>query len=85
MVGVVSDVRHLALEQGSGCEMYLPIRQTNDYSSVDLVVRADLPPSELASPVRRALRAIDPTLPANEFRTLQQVVDKASHAAALIC
>ena len=77
VVGVVGDVRHLALEQGSGCEMYLPIRQTNDYPSVDLVVRTTLPPAGLASAVRAALKPIEPNLPANEFRTLQQIVDKA--------
>src|SRR5262249_20737698 len=42
VVGVVRDVRHLALEQESGGEMYLPIRQTNDYSSVTLVARGTL-------------------------------------------
>jgi ABC-type antimicrobial peptide transport system permease subunit len=31
----------------------------------------------LALPVRRALREVDPTLPANEFHTLQDLVDKA--------
>jgi predicted permease len=77
VVGVVSDVRHLALEQGAGMEMYLPIRQTRDFSSVDLVVRTTLPPAELASGVRAALKPIEPNLPANEFRTLQQLVDKA--------
>ncbi len=77
VVGVVADVRHLALEQGAGLEMYLPIRQTRDYSSVDLVVRTTLPPSALASTVRAALRPIDPNLPATEFRPLQQLVDKA--------
>jgi predicted permease len=77
VAGVVEDVRHLALEQGSGCEIYLPIRQTNDYSSVDLVVRTALPPAGLASAVRAALQPIDPNLPGNEFRTLQQLVDKA--------
>ena len=77
VVGVVADVRHLALEQGAGLEMYLPIRQTRDYSSVDLVVRTTLPPSALAATVRAALRPIDPNLPATEFRPLQQLVDKA--------
>jgi predicted permease len=77
VVGVVSDVRHLALEQGAGLEMYLPIRQIRDYTSVDLVVRTTLPPAALASSVRTALEPIDPNLPANEFRTLQQLVDKA--------
>jgi predicted permease len=77
VIGVVGDVRHLALEQASGCEMYLPIRQTRDYSAVDLVFRSALPSAELAAPIRRALAAIDPTLPANDFQPIQQMVDKA--------
>ena len=77
VVGVVSDVRHLAVEQASGCEMYLPIRQSDDYSSVDLVVRTTLAPTQLAPAVRQTLRAIDPTQPANEFRMLREVVDRA--------
>jgi predicted permease len=78
VVGIVGDVRHLALEQGSGSEFYLPIRQTQDYSSVDLVVRTALPPHELASRVRDALKPLDPNLPTVGFRTLQQLVDKAA-------
>ena len=34
IVGVVGDVRHLALEQGAGMEMYIPIRQCRDFVSV---------------------------------------------------
>ncbi len=77
VVGVVGDVRHLALEQGSGNEMYIPMRQTDDYPSVDLVMRTTLPPAELATAVRSALKPIEPNLP-GEFRTLQQLVDKAA-------
>jgi predicted permease len=77
VVGVVSDVRHLALEEGSGMEMYLPMRQCNDISSVDLVVRSSLPPAELAAGVRAALKPIAPNLPGKEFRPLQQLVDRS--------
>jgi predicted permease len=77
VVGVAGDVRHLALEQGAGMEMYLPIRQCRDFSSVDLVVRTSLSSAELASGVRAALKPIEPNLPGNDFRTLQQLVDKA--------
>jgi predicted permease len=77
VVGVVGDVRHIALEQGSGSEMYLPIRQCQDYPSVDLVVRTALPPGGLASTIRAALKPVEPNLPGNEFRTLQTLVDKA--------
>ena len=77
MVGVVGDVRHLALEQEAGNEMYLPMRQCRDQASSDLVVRATLPPAALASAVREALRPIAANLPGNDFRTLQQIVDKS--------
>jgi ABC-type lipoprotein release transport system permease subunit len=77
VVGVVGDVRHLALEQGSGLEMYLPIRQCRDFASLDLVVRTTLPPAQLASAVRLALKSTTPNLPGKDFRTLQELVDKA--------
>ncbi len=77
VVGVVGDVRHLALEQASGNEMYLPIRQCSDFAGVDLVVRTKVPPGELAPAVRAALKPIAPNLPGTDFRTLQALVDKA--------
>ena len=77
VVGVVGDVRHLALEQDSGLEMYLPMRQCRDWSSVDLVVRTSLPPAQLAAAVRAALKPVVPDLPGKEFRTLQSLVDRA--------
>src|ERR1700692_3163089 len=57
--------------------MYLPMRQTGDYGSMNLVVRTALPPDRLASSVRAALRPIDSNLPVSEFRTLQDLVGKA--------
>jgi len=77
VAGIVGDVRHLALEQGAGMEMYLPIRQCNDFSSVDLVIRTKLPPAELAAAVRASLEPIAPNLPGTDFRTIQALVDKA--------
>jgi predicted permease len=77
VVGVVGDVRHLALEQGAGMEMYLPIRQCKDFTSVDLVIRTRLELRELAAPVRAALKPVAPNLPGQDFRTLQMLVDKA--------
>jgi len=77
IVGIVSDVRHLALEQGAGSEMYIPIRQIQDYSSADLVFRTTLPPAQVATLVRNDLKSIAPDLPVSDFRTIQQLVDKA--------
>jgi predicted permease len=77
VVGVVADVRHLALEKEAGFELYFDMRQTGDYSSVDLVVRTKVDPSTLAGAVRAALVPINSSLPANEFRPLETLVDKA--------
>lgn len=77
VVGVVSDVRHLALEKDAGLELYFDMRQSGDFSSVDLVVRTKTPPETLAGGVRAALLPVNPSLPANEFRPLERLVDKA--------
>src|SRR6185437_6677716 len=77
IVGVVSDVRHLALEQASGPEMYFPIRQTQDFASIDLVVRSKMNRNDLDASVRAALLPLDPGLPHEKFRPLQQVVDQS--------
>jgi predicted permease len=77
VVGVVGDVHHMALEEGSGNEFYIPMRQTRDYGTVDLVVRTSMPTAELASRLREALRPIEPNLPTANMRTLQTMVDRA--------
>jgi len=78
VVGVVGDVRHVKVEEESGNEMYLPIRQTTDFSAVEMVVRTSLPENTLANTIRSALKPLDPNLGSSEFRSVQQLVDKAT-------
>ena len=75
VVGVVRGVRYFGPEQESGIEMYLPIRQTGDFRSVDLVVRGSRSAVELVPEVRAALRSVGPNLPVADFRTMRQLVD----------
>ena len=77
VIGVVADVRHEALEKNGGPEMYIPLRQTRDYSAMELVVRTQLSPEAFASGIRAALRPLDPDLPVRQVRSLQDLVDKA--------
>jgi putative ABC transport system permease protein len=77
VVGVVGDVRHLALEQTSGNEMYIPMRQCGDQPSADLVIRTTRDETQIAAAVRESLKQLAPSLAANEFRTLQQLIDKS--------
>ena len=78
VVGVVGDVRHLSLEQPAGNEMYMPARQCNDLAGAYLVVRSSLPTAQIASTLRTALAPIAPNLAGNDFRTLQQIVDRST-------
>ncbi|MGQ0648949.1 MAG: FtsX-like permease family protein [Gemmatimonadaceae bacterium] len=68
VVGVVSGVRYFALDREVDAEMYMPLRETGDYASVDLVVRGTIAPASLAAGVRSALERVDPNLPVVEFR-----------------
>jgi predicted permease len=77
VVGIVGDVRHLALEEGAGMEVYLPIRQMLDFSSLNLIIRTKLEPTALAHTLRTGLASTVPNLTTNEIQTLQSAVDKA--------
>jgi predicted permease len=77
VVGVVANVRHEALEEASGPEMYLAMRQTGDYAAMQLVLRTALSPDSLAAGIRTALGPVDPNLPVRQFVTFQDLVDKA--------
>jgi putative ABC transport system permease protein len=83
VVGVAGNVRHSALEQEAGMEMYLPITQSGS-GSVELVVRAKLSPEALAPSVRAALSKVDPRLPTSEFQMLGQLVDQAASPKRLV-
>ncbi|MEX2260660.1 MAG: ABC transporter permease [Bryobacteraceae bacterium] len=75
VIGVTGGVRYFGFESDSGAEMYLPIRQSGDFNTVDLVVRASRTPSELAPRIRAALKTVDPNMPATRFRTMRELVD----------
>jgi predicted permease len=79
VVGVVGGVRYFGLDRGLEAEMYMPIR-TDNYNSVDLVVRGEIPTTALAAGVRAALRSVDANLPTVEFRTMEQLIDRSVFA-----
>ena len=84
VVGVVNDVRYFALERDTGQEMYMLLTQTGDYQTVDLVVRSAVPPASLIPGIRAALKRADPGLPAVEFRTMEQLVERSVFTRRII-
>jgi putative ABC transport system permease protein len=62
IVGVVGDVRDVALSQKPGPMMYVPFAQAPLYGG-ELVVRSSLSASSVAAGIRRAVHSIDKDLP----------------------
>ncbi|MEJ2217674.1 MAG: ABC transporter permease [Gemmatimonadota bacterium] len=77
IVGVVGNVRHRSLEQGSPAEIYFPFTQMWDMSAVEMVVRSRLPVASLRGGVEAAIRTADPAIPTDDYHTLDDVVDQA--------
>ena len=78
VIGVIADVRETSAEDAAGWQMYLPATKKFGPEGCYLVVRSKLPPSTLASSVRRTLRQINPGQPATEFKLIQNLVDHAT-------
>ncbi len=64
IVGVVGDVRQVALDQPAGSQVYIPFDQWQFADDLTLIVRASGDPTALAPALRTAVRAVhaDPTM-----------------------
>jgi ABC-type antimicrobial peptide transport system permease subunit len=57
--------------------MYFPYGQISDFQTLDMVVRSRLPLETLVPGVSAALRAVDRTMPTDEFQPLTAIVDRS--------
>jgi len=86
IVGVVGDVRSEGLGVDVGPEFYLPTTQAPARSwewiqrSMNVVVRTAAEPADLAGGVRKAVWAVDPSLPVYDVQTLRQVMRESTAA-----
>jgi predicted permease len=78
VIGIVGDVRHTALESELTGEVYYPMRQRDEFSRVDLVVRTTLPLSQLATSARAALAPVAKDVVSNRWSTVQELIDKVA-------
>jgi predicted permease len=73
VVGVVSDVKYEGLDVPAGSGIYLPWNR-RPLGTAYLVVRTTQDPASLASAVRQLVARLDPSVPAPEIRTLEDVM-----------
>ncbi|MDB6052712.1 MAG: permease [Verrucomicrobiales bacterium] len=76
VIGVAGNVRHSALEEQGGPEVYLLGAQVG-WASEELVVRTSGSLKSLIPAVTSTLRQFEPNMAVTEFRTLGQIVDLA--------
>ncbi len=77
IVGVVGNVKHLALKSEDSPEMYLPQTQI-PFSSMSLVVRTSVSdPAALTSAVRKELAAVDSSIPLTSIRVFDEYVSRS--------
>jgi predicted permease len=74
IVGVVGDVRDVALRQDPAAMMYVPYAQAPFWGAV-VVVRSNLSVAAVADAVRRHAAAIDKDLPVTDIAAMPEAVD----------
>jgi predicted permease len=82
VVGVAKNVRHYTLREPSRIQAYLPLRQTlSRYGqTLNLVLKATVPPASLIAPLRSLVTTVDPSSPASEIHPVSFYLDQSISA-----
>jgi putative ABC transport system permease protein len=76
IVGIVGDVRDVALSRKPGPMMYVPFAQAPLYGG-EVVVRSSLNASSVTAGIRQAVHAIDKNLPVTDIESLNDVLGQS--------
>jgi predicted permease len=74
IVGIVGDVRDVALGQDPGPMMYVPFAQA-PFWGANLVVRSALSPSSVATAIRQEVGKLDQELPVTDVATMPDILE----------
>ncbi|KPK75025.1 MAG: hypothetical protein AMS25_18780, partial [Gemmatimonas sp. SM23_52] len=73
IVGVAADVQHYQVGQTSMSQVYLAFAQ-RPHRRVNFVIKASVPPLSLVPAVRTEIQTLDPDMPVEGVRTLEQII-----------
>ena len=76
VVGVVGDVKQFGLDREAVAQVYTPLRQTATGLGGLVLVRANGDEGSMARSIRDATWAIDPNMPVQNVRTLDEIRDR---------
>ncbi len=71
VIGVVSNARYRAIETAATPDVYVPLSQSYR-DQMRLFVRARVDTAGLVAAIRREVRALDPSLPLSEIKTMEE-------------
>jgi predicted permease len=74
IVGIVADIRDVALDQEPGPMMYVPYAQA-PFAGGDIIVKSSLNASSMAAAIREAVGQIDKDLPVSDIAQMPEVVE----------
>ena len=74
VVGVVGNTHYDSLQSSFGDEVYLPMTPSREQPSMSILLRSQLPASQVAPMLRQAVAALDPSVPVTRVRTLDEIV-----------
>ena len=77
IVGITGAVKHVSMDSAATPTVYVPLEQ-DPYPGMELVVRSERDPAQLAKPVREAIRQVRPDLPVVDLRPAQEIVSEAT-------
>jgi putative ABC transport system permease protein len=76
VVGVVGDVRQFGLDRQPLAQVYRPLQQTRQNLQGLILVRTRGNPVDAATFVREAVRAVDPNMPVENIRSLEDLRER---------
>jgi putative ABC transport system permease protein len=89
VIGVVNDIRELALDAEPEATFYLSTEQRPAWSTMRIIVRTAGEPAALAGSIREALVRLDPEVPVEDVITMDTIVfratDEERYRTVLMC
>jgi putative ABC transport system permease protein len=86
VVGIVTDVRQMGIDEPVKAEMYIPHKQIKSHAFFaprDLVIRTSVEPMSLAAAVRREVNTVDPDQPVSNIRTMDEILGEQTSSRRL--
>jgi putative ABC transport system permease protein len=79
IIGVVGDIRTVAMDKAPVMMVYLPpwLGTIATPASASIVIRVAMDPDVAASPIREAIRSVDPSVPITALRPMTAVVSSS--------